>query len=407
MSELKSDVTIVGGGIAGLWSAKELVDQGYSVNIIESSPHLATGATTRNEGWLHAGTYHSVGIENYDDAKNVVERTQYGHRAIADFAPESIEHEVSYAFVHEPEATEEAVRRWQDFGVVHQELSALAFKEYGFDTDRINAAFKVEDKSVNSRIICDKLARYVASRGVKILTDTVFHPLEEGLAEISRGDTEMKVRSDQFLITAGVGIKNVVEELTGVPFPMRYFKSHLLVTPRLTEDNYFYVDWNEAGVMTHGDSTIVGYNRDSIEIPLPDYDVIPDKNKLVYDALVRLLPGVKDKYPIQSKLVMGVACVKPDVVRPDSKLDANARQDLNINVFEVASGYACAIPGKMTEAPALGRAVMNFITNGTATTSGSNSTKEVTLEDWSRSIINLRPADLWMASQGLSESEPI
>jgi glycine/D-amino acid oxidase-like deaminating enzyme len=47
---------------AGLWTAKELIDQGLTVDVVEKSEHLASGATTRNEGWLHAGTYHAAAI---------------------------------------------------------------------------------------------------------------------------------------------------------------------------------------------------------------------------------------------------------------------------------------------------------------------------------------------------------
>ncbi len=75
MSEFVSDITVVGGGIAGLWTAKELLERGYSVSLVEKSNALAAGATTRNEGWLHAGTYHSVAIDDERDAEQVTART--------------------------------------------------------------------------------------------------------------------------------------------------------------------------------------------------------------------------------------------------------------------------------------------------------------------------------------------
>lgn len=50
MSEICPDVTIVGAGIAGLWTAKEMLDVGYSVAVVEKNDHLASGATIKNEG---------------------------------------------------------------------------------------------------------------------------------------------------------------------------------------------------------------------------------------------------------------------------------------------------------------------------------------------------------------------
>jgi glycine/D-amino acid oxidase-like deaminating enzyme len=400
MTEHNADVTIIGGGIAGLWSAKELVDQGFSVSLVEASEQLATGATTRNEGWLHAGAYHSMGIKDYEDANNVVERTLYGHRAITDFAPDSVEHGTSYAFIKNPTLIDETVSRWQEFGVRHRVAKARSFEDDGFNVGRISAAFEVEDKSVNSRVICRKLAAYILERGVRIYTGAEFVPLDEGSADIITGDEINRLHSERFLITAGVSIKDVVERVTGQPFPMRYFKSHLLVTPRLTRDNGFYVDWNEAGVMGHGNATIVGYNRDSVEIAAPDYEVMPHKKQLVYDALVKLLPKAAD-HTIESTKIMGIACVKPDVFDTSRVADPDSRQNLNINVFDIGRGYTCAIPGKMTEAPALGRSVVKHLLNDGLIRHPSPEAQVVSIDERHIHKISLRPADRWMADQEL------
>lgn len=144
MSEFASDVTIVGGGVAGLWSAKELIDRGLTVDVIEKSDYLATGATTRNEGWLHAGTYHSVAIYDEIDAQNVTARTVFGHDAIVNFAPESIEHGPTYAFIKEDELAQAALQRWNRFGIQYREVATRDFEEEGFATGTIRAAFEVK-----------------------------------------------------------------------------------------------------------------------------------------------------------------------------------------------------------------------------------------------------------------------
>lgn len=397
MTELAADVTVVGGGIAGLWSAKELIDRGLTVNVVEKSDHLATGATTRNEGWLHAGTYHAVAIYDEADAQNVTARTIYGHDAIVNFAPESVEHESTYAFVKDDELAQAALQRWNSFGVQHREVSARNFAEAGFATKAIRAAFEVKDKSVNSRVICAKLAEHVVDGGGRILTGANFTPTSSTTADVEVDGGTHKLKSGNFLITAGAGTKKVFEEMTGKSFPMRYFKSHLLVAPRVVEDNYFYLDPLEAGIMNHGGASMVGINREAVDVAVPDYEVMADKEQLVHEALLRMLPRAAQ---LGRSQVSGVACVKIDVAdsfRQQNTDPTIVLQDLNIKVFEPAEGYMCAIPGKMTEAPALAKAAADYVMGKKSR--NSVAAAGVSREERRRPAVNLRPADHWMQSQ--------
>lgn len=396
--EFSADVTVVGGGVAGLWTAKELIDQGYGVQVVEKSDELASGATTRNEGWLHAGAYHSVAIYNERDAEMVTERTRYGHDAIVNFAPESIEHSATYAFTATDELAQSATERWQKFGINYREVSPQQFEEDGIDTTRVRAAFEVDDKSVNSRTMCRKLAKYILENGGSISTNADFMPHDSTTASMVIDGDNRALHSDAFVIAAGVGTKGVVEEVTGTPFPMRYFKSHLLVAPRLTRDNYFYVDPMEAGIMSHGNASIIGINREAIEADVPNYEVIGATEQLVFSALTRMLPQAS-KYSFDTGEILSVACIKADVADDDIVRQADSShvlQDLNIKAFEVAENYICAVPGKMTESPALARAVVGLIEGG-----GEKSLRVI--GDDANIIPNIRerPADLWMRERGL------
>ncbi len=406
MSEFRSDITVVGGGIAGLWTAKELLERGHSVNLIEESNCLASGSTTRNEGWLHAGTYHAVAIYNEHDAEQVTNRTIYGHDAIVDFAPESIEQPTTYAFINQDELAEIALRRWEQFNIQNREMPVGRFEKEGFDTHRIRAAFEVKDKSVNSRIICSKLAHFILKNGGRIFTEAKFLPNDETRADMIIGEEQHSLQSDAFIIAAGTGTKHVFEGMTGRQFPMRYFKSHLLVTPRITEDNYFYIDPREAGIMSHGDASIIGINREAIDVQDPNYDVIPATERIVYDALGTMLPRAR-QLALNSAEVLGIACVKADVVdgHVQSNVDSTAvLQDLNIKVFEPVPGYICAIPGKMTEAPALAKAAADYVEgrglglkHQDVPTSGTAITGEII------PAIKNRPADDWLNKQAPRE----
>lgn len=179
---------------------------------------------------------------------------------------------------------------------------------------------------------------------------------------------------------------------------MRYFKSHLLVTPRITRDNYFYLDPLKAGIMSHGGASIVGINREAVEVPVPDYEVIADKERLVHDALRRMLPRAAQ---LGRSETLSVACVKADVADSFKKENTDPTivlQDLNIKVFEPTEGYICAIPGKMTEAPALAKAAADYVM-GKELRDPVAAIERTLQEDRQRPVINLRPADRWMQNQ--------
>lgn len=388
--QLEADVTIVGCGIAGLWSAKELIDQGARVTLVEKSPTIADGATTRNEGWLHAGTYHALAVEDEANALQITERTIYGHDQILQFAPESIDHSKTVALTSTDTITADAIKRWDKAGVEHQEIrpGTLADADQ-LNLERVHAAFNVKDKSVNSVTLCQKLARYVIQNGGQIFTDTVFTPESDTTAWLQvAGTGSYHVRSDKFLLTAGTGIKDLMHHLTGVEPLVRYFQAHLLVTPRLTRDNYFYLDVGEAGIMNHGDASIVGINRDGIMLPEPTYDVVPEKEQLIYNALKRMLPGAS-RYQTAAQ-IMTVACCKPDLYAAPTDT-----QNLNVQVFEPSPNYVCALPGKMTEAPYLGRAAALFVlghSNANHTFVAREANNEQVIPD-----VTCRPVDRWMA----------
>ncbi|HJP96913.1 MAG TPA: FAD-dependent oxidoreductase [Candidatus Saccharimonadales bacterium] len=358
METLQHDVTVVGAGIAGLWSAKELIDQGLSVCVVERSGTLANGATTKNEGWLHAGTYHAVAVEDEEEALRVTERTLYGHDAIVDFAPESIDHTKSFALFSEDHLVHKALYRWGKAGVISSELSASQRANLEVRTAGVHTTFEVKDKSVNSVTLCQKLARYIIDSGGRILTGANFMPQTDTSADIvnSNGERQM-LRSNRFLLTSGAGIRLLHKELTGHELLMRYFKAHLLVAPRLFRDNYFYMGSGEAGVMSHGKASIVGVNRDGIELSQPDYAITPSKENLVRNAVLGMMP--QGSLPHFEGQFTAIACCKPDIYT--SHKDT---QSLNVQIFEAAPNYICALPGKMTEAPYLGRAAMLHVIGG-------------------------------------------
>ncbi len=59
MNELKTDIVIVGGGIAGLWMLNSLSQQGYDVLLLEADK-LGCGQSVRSQGIIHGGMKYAL-----------------------------------------------------------------------------------------------------------------------------------------------------------------------------------------------------------------------------------------------------------------------------------------------------------------------------------------------------------
>lgn len=394
---MSTEITVVGSGVAGLMTARTLAKDGYGVTLVEKAPKLASGATTKNEGWLHAGTYHSVAIQDEEQARQVTARTRYGHDFILGYAPHAVENpsEESYAVFQSEAFAAQAEDRWKEMEIERKQLSLGAFQQAvpTADIKKIQAAFAVGDKSINTWALCKKLLGEIEKYGGKVFVNTTLSPIDDRHAELrdNSNDTTTPLRSDLFIITAGAGIKDFFENYTGQPFPMRYMKSHLLVMPRLMQSNVFFMENGEAGVMYHGNNSIVGINRDGIPMTVPDTTVVKEKETLLFDAVSRLVPGASDVRSYHA-----VACVKPDVYKR-----VNDTMNLNVTIDEPAPNYLFAVPGKMTESPYLAAQVATIAQRRLST---RDMVQQVAMAmhtpGSSQAEISLRPCDLYSLQTG-------
>lgn len=75
MTEIKLDVLIIGGGIAGLWLLDELHRRSYSAFVLENRA-LGAGQTIASQGILHGGLKYSLGGVLDSSSKAVAEMPQ-------------------------------------------------------------------------------------------------------------------------------------------------------------------------------------------------------------------------------------------------------------------------------------------------------------------------------------------
>jgi glycerol-3-phosphate dehydrogenase len=341
---LQFDVTVVGAGVSGLMLTMKLAELGLKTLLIESKPQLAGGPSTTNEGWLHRGTYHAISSQSRVNAMQIAKRCIYGHQQIRNFAPEAIEDIdiPSFALVKNQLNVDEIISRWDEAGVWYKpvQLNHLAEYEPNVRQDDVSVVFEVKDIGINTRMLYRKLLTAGQKAGATILAETKleFHAPDE--ATVEQAGKIHRLESNLFVYTAGYGVKQFFAANFDISIPLRYWKSHLMIVPRLTKASVFYLDPQEAAMMNHGRYSIVGLNQDAFAQEIPDNQIIPEGVRAITEAMQRLFHTIdKDK-------MVPLACIKTDL----AEKPADARS-LNISVTEPLPGHICVLPGKMTEAP--------------------------------------------------------
>jgi hypothetical protein len=122
---------------------------------------------------------------------------------------------------------------------------------------------------------------------------------------------------------------------------------------------------------------------------VPNYDVVPEKEQLLRDALQRMIPSTGRLRPEDVKCI---ACIKPDIDRSQGLSGGGVLQDLSMQLFEQREGWLCALPGKMTQSPVLAHEVAErILRSGVKPILSGRSPVSLTTKS------QLRPVDEWMA----------
>lgn len=350
------DVVLIGGGVSGLMAAMKLSDLGLAVALVERHETLASGPSTRNEGWLHRGTYHSVSIRDRQTAIEVAGRCIYGHKQIRSFAPEAIEsNQLPLALLRDESYLPEVLSRWQEADVYHRRISRGEAEKLIPDAAFAPAAaiFQVGEASINTRILYQKMLSRARNAGCAFFLGYEVSSINASDVTITDADGNEKIlKAEKFVYSAGAGVKGLFSRYHGMELPLRYWKSHLIITNRLANIGVFYLDGLEAAMMHHGDVTIVGFNEDAVLCDKPSYDVIDQNITNIEDGLRRVFPTWSD---VNAKYV---ACVKVDLAASPT-----SERSLNIALTEPFPGHVVILPGKMTETPYLVDALISHLYN--------------------------------------------
>lgn len=341
------DAIVIGAGILGLMVAKHLVDVGQTVALVEQSETIADGSSIKNHGWLHTGIAHSLSVRSPLQARVLVKKLQHGHRFFTSYAPECFDEPLdpTYAVARDPELADRARTDWVRFDIPHRELGPDEFFEIepGLNPEKASYFFENTDARINNRLLFAKLMTDIRRGGALALKGASYEYDDSQTIQVTNTAGRHKLRSQLFFYTTGAGLDESYEKLTGGSLGMRYWKSHLLVMPRITNASIVSLDHGTPIVINHGNASIV--NRSYDEVLLSDRDSGVDSAEVAraFDVLCEYYPRAAD----HTEGMHAVACLKPDI--PDST--TAVRHNIGESIYEPRPGHIFALPGKMTEAP--------------------------------------------------------
>ncbi|MET7749231.1 FAD-dependent oxidoreductase [Micromonospora sp. NPDC005367] len=353
--EVASDVVVVGAGVSGLLTSLKLAQVGLRVTLVERSSTIAPAASSRNEGWLHAGTYHASAIADPHEAVQVARKCLYGYHQIRNLAPESLEwsNGLAIALVAEPVRSQQAEGRWEEAQVRFRRVRPRDVEPAlpNVDLSRAVCAYLVQDVGIDIRLLYRRLLTEALRSGVSIELDSEFHFVSDTVGEcVRRHDGAVsRLRYRRAVLAAGHEINRLSTQL-GCPVPLRLWKSHILYGPQLVDRPVFWLDPLEVAIVNHTPSvSVVGMTTDAIEVEKADVEVEPSRIALVQEAMRRTIVGEHgDRFT-------AYACIKVDM--------RSGRVPLSVNseIRRLSSAVYCVSPGKLTEAPFVADRVVHQI----------------------------------------------
>lgn len=386
---LRPDVTIVGGGITGLMATKELLGKGYDVMLVDESG-LLSGATGRNQGWLHSGSLQSN--SRHLDPTVRAERTahvQEGFRRLGPYidavreGPRNSKMITMYSREADGDAAEED---WRAVGLNYPRMPLSTFYREVPEVNRdlVGAAFEVNDVSVNTRRLTEILAGEIIDVGGRIHTHTAFTPVDSTTADMETPDKSYRVKSGLVVVAAGAGIKDFFERYTGEEFPMRYWQGSTLITPALTQHGIIWREPKGVNAIRHGATSLTNLGFSDTEMGEPNYDDVPlEKQAELVRVTESLIPGSSE----QPRTI--VACVKPYITT------GGTTDSVDLQLGEYVDGYVYCLPGKMTAGPAAADKIVDFVENGKQLTPSPVSGRDRAVQ-LTRPDITPRPCDVFV-----------
>ncbi len=357
-NKVKVDAVVVGTGIMGLMLAKRLLDFGQTVAVVEKSPTIAYGSSSKNHGWVHQGTTHSLSAVSLSEAKQTTQQLQYGYHFFKTYAPEAFDEPFTATYAVTKDAARAARAReiWKACGVPFEELTSEQFLEIepGISGDHAKFFFRVADGRVNNRLLFMKLLTEIKRHGALMLTGATYDYTAIDTVRVVTEYGTTHVVAPLFFYAAGAHLDEAYSKLMGKPLGITCYKSHLLYMPRFTNVSVIGLDADSPIVINHGDTSIVNRPHDEQRAQAGDYEID-------HEEIRRSIAVLHDSYPIAKTMPMSqvqvAACLKPNI--PAEHGDEGLH--INVSTYQPIPGHIFALPGKMTAAPYVADSLVKLV----------------------------------------------
>jgi len=222
-------VVVIGGGILGLATARELVGRGNTVTVLEKEDRWAVHQTGHNSNVVHAGLYYKPG--SFKALMSVA-----GNRSIAEYArANGVPFDACGKLVVATTADElpglaELARRAEANGVPAKLIDPAEAREYEPEVACVSALRVESTGIIDFPAVCAALVRLLTEAGADLRLSTPalgIRPGRNGGVEIATG-TEV-LRADALVNCAGLHADRVARlagldpEVRIVPFRGEYF----------------------------------------------------------------------------------------------------------------------------------------------------------------------------------------
>lgn len=225
------DYTIIGGGIVGIATAWQLIQQQptSSVLLLEKEPSLAQHQTGHNSGVIHAGVYYQPGSLKADFCKR-------GAAATLDFCRQ---HQLAVkqpgklivaTNTLEQRRLEDLTLRCQQNQILAESLNQQQLQAIEPNITGLSAIRVEQSGIVDYRQICNTMAELYQQAGGKLWLNTRLTAVEESANDIMLQTSRGIIRSRYVIACAGLmadrvaGLFNLDSDFSIIPFRGEYYQ---------------------------------------------------------------------------------------------------------------------------------------------------------------------------------------
>lgn len=226
-----TDITIIGGGIVGLATARALTEHGVdSVRIVEKEPALGQHQSSHNSGVLHAGLQYEPGSTKARLARDGIRRMTEYCRA------HGVAHDICGKLVvatgpEQQSRLDEMLERGRANGLVGlRKIGPDEAREIEPHVRCVGAIVVPEEGIADYPGVCSALASELRAKGVEVLTGAEVQRIERSAGRWTLGTTAGDVSTRTLVSCAGLHADRIVEMAGAdpgcrtVPFRGEYFR---------------------------------------------------------------------------------------------------------------------------------------------------------------------------------------